>query len=298
MKALDEAWLGDHPLAAPDADTNKNERGRIVVVGGSRFVPGALRLTGEAALRAGAGKLQLGTIAEAALLLGMFVPEAGVFGLSADEAGDLDASAAMDVVEHAQSCDAIVLGPGMRSSAGCADLVAQIVSALPSEVAILLDAAAIAACRDCRDIVKAHAGAVVLTPHHGEMAALLGKDIDEIERMPEAAALEVANELDAIVVLKAAETIIAAPGETSLLFAGGSPGLATGGSGDILAGILGGLLGRGIAPTTAAGWGVWAHGRCGRDLTARYHGLGLLGRELVDLVPRALNSSAPILDQS
>jgi hydroxyethylthiazole kinase-like uncharacterized protein yjeF len=292
MKALDEAWLSDHPLAAPDADTNKNERGRVVVVGGSRFVPGALRLTGEAALRAGAGKLQLGTIGEAALLLGMFVPEAGVFGLSADEAGELDVSAADEVVDHARSCDAIVLGPGMRSSDSCAELVGQIVSALPPDIALLLDAAAIAACRHCREVIKGHAGPVVLTPHHGEMAALLDTDINDIEHMPEAAACKAASELDAVVVLKAAETIIAAPGETSLCFAGGSPGLATGGSGDVLAGILGGLLARGIAPRTAAGRAVWAHGQCGRHLTASFHGLGLLGRELLDLVPSALNASA------
>jgi NAD(P)H-hydrate repair Nnr-like enzyme with NAD(P)H-hydrate dehydratase domain len=190
-----------------------------------------LRLTGEAALRAGAGKLQLGTIAEAALLLGMFVPEASVFGLSADAAGELDVSAADEVVEHARSCDAIVLGPGMRSFDSCAELVGQIASALPPDIALLLDAAAIAACRRCRDVIKGHAGPVVLTPHHGEMATLLDTDINDIERMPEAAACKAASELDAVVVLKAAETIIATPGETSLCFAGGSPGLATGGSG-------------------------------------------------------------------
>lgn len=290
MIELDRHWLEQHPLAMPEGDTNKNERGRVVVVGGSRFVPGALRLTGEAALRAGAGKLQMGTVAEAVPLLGMFVPEAAVFGLATDRAGELDAAAADDVIKHAQSSDAIVLGPGMRSAEGASDLVRQVVEALPANTAVLLDAAAIAACAYCRDAVRSHSGKVVITPHHGEMAALTGRTVEEVAAEPAAVARRVAADLNAVVVLKAAKTFIVAPEQDTLVFTGGSPGLATGGSGDVLAGMVGGLLARGGPALSAAAWAVWAHGAAGRALTARLGGLGLLGRELVDLIPPALNA--------
>lgn len=291
MTPLDRGWLRKHPLAQPEADTDKNERGRIVVVGGSLMVPGALRLTGEAALRAGAGKLQLGTIAEAATMLGMWMPEAGVFGLPADATGELMASAAPDVIEQAKSCDAIVLGPGMKGSEDCSNLIRSIVQALPSDVAILLDAAAIAACRGYEDTIRSHEGAVVITPHHGEMAALTGLGVDDIKRRPDAVAREVSAELNAIVVLKGATTTIAARGENGLFFDDGSPGLATGGSGDVLAGVLGGLMARGIDPLTASAWAVWAHAAAGQALSDRFGGLGLLSRELLDILPNMLNDA-------
>lgn len=287
--SLDAAWLRAHELAAPAHDTNKNERGRIVVVGGSRFVPGALRLTGEAALRAGAGKLQLGTIAEAAPLLGMFVPEAAVFGLPASEGGELDVRAAATIVEHAGACDALVLGPGMSEEAGCSALVLQVLRDLPGEVPVVLDAAAIGPCRDARDVVRARAGAVVLTPHHGEMASLTGAEVTHVARHAEHVAREVAAELGATVVLKAARTFIVAPDGETLRYDGGTPALATGGSGDLLAGILGGLIARGVPPVVAAGWAVMAHGAAGTQLAAHFSGLGLLSRDLLGLIPGVLN---------
>lgn len=290
---LDEAWLAAHPIAQPDGDTDKNARGRIVVVGGSRFVPGALRLTGEAALRAGAGKLQLGTIAEVALLLGMSIPEAGVFGLPADAEGELDAAAAPDVVEQARSCDTLIIGPGMRVSEGTAALLRRVVQGLPDDVALVLDAAAIAACRDCREVIRSHAGPVILTPHHGEMAALTGLEKDAIRNDPGTVAREVAADLRAFVVLKDSTTVIAGPAGEALVFEEGTAGLATGGSGDVLAGILGGLLARGSPPLTAAGWAVWTHGAVGCKLTEQMGGLGLLGRELLPLIPATLNRVTP-----
>jgi hydroxyethylthiazole kinase-like uncharacterized protein yjeF len=289
MIGLDAEWLRRHPLPEPDNDADKNERGRIVVTGGSRFVPGALRLTGEAALRAGAGKLQLGTVAEAALMLGVLMPEAGVFGLGADSEGEIESSAAADILEHARSADALVLGPGMKGSAEMAELVRSVALGLPDQAALLLDAGAIAPCRSCAEAMRARGGPVVLTPHHGEMAALLGLEIDMVEKCAEAVARDAAEELQATVVLKGADTIIASAGEEPLHFAGGSVVLATGGSGDILAGVLGGLLARGAAPITAAAWSVWAHAAAGRRLAARHGGLGLLGRELLKHIPRALN---------
>lgn len=292
MTPLDLDWLQRHPLPQPDAVTDKNERGRVLVVGGGCFVPGALRLTGEAALRAGAGKLQLGTVAEAALSLGMMVPEAGVISLPSRADGELGLGAAEALSDALTSCDALVLGPAMKDSDECGPLVAQLIGTLASGVAAVLDAAAIPASRTCADVIRRHGGPMLLTPHHGEMAALMQRDADWIAAHAEQAAAEVAADLDAVVILKSARTIIASPGQEPLIFEGGGPGLATGGSGDVLAGVLGGLLARGAEPLTAAGWAVKVHGEAGRRLSERFGGLGLLARELVDLIPGLLNRAA------
>src|SRR6187549_84480 len=106
MEGLDRSWLQRHPLPSPAPGGDKNARGRVLVVGGAEFVPGALRLTGEAALRAGAGKLQLATVRAAAMALAVHVPEAAMIALPADEDGEIGVEAAGLLAERLDSCDA------------------------------------------------------------------------------------------------------------------------------------------------------------------------------------------------
>ena len=112
MIEVDASWLAAHPLPRPDGDTDKNKRGRVLVAGGSETVPGAIRLTGEAALRAGAGKLQFATVERAALPLGIAMPEAAAFPLPANEDGELGEAAGTALAKLVERCDALVLGPG------------------------------------------------------------------------------------------------------------------------------------------------------------------------------------------
>lgn len=130
----------------------------------------------------------------------------------------------------------------------------------------------------------------MLTPHHGEMASLTGLDIEEIHAAPDAIAKEVAARYGAIVVLKAASTIIAAPDGEVLIHDGECPGLATGGSGDVLAGAIGGLMARGAEPLAAAAWGVWLHGESGRRAQQDIGPIGFLARDLLNELPRLLSA--------
>jgi NAD(P)H-hydrate repair Nnr-like enzyme with NAD(P)H-hydrate dehydratase domain len=155
---------------------------------------------------------------------------------------------------------------------------------------MVIDAAAIAGARGCAEAIRAR-GNVVITPHPGEMAALLECGEEEVRDRPTAVATRAAERFGAVVVLKQAETWIAAPGEEPLHYRGGGPGLATAGSGDVLAGILGGLLARGAAPGVAAGWAVWLHGEAGRSL-ARRGATGLLAREIAGQVPALMEEHA------
>lgn len=285
MTPLDPAWLGAHPLPQPGGDTDKNRRGRVLAAGGSESVPGALRLTGEAALRAGAGKLQLATPARAALALGMTMPEAAVFPLPVNDAGELDAAAGETIAGLIERCDALVLGPGMGAAADADGVLRAALSDPRDDFALLLDAAIIGAASDLAAQIRAQQGRVVLTPHPGEMAMLMGCDESRARDAPEPLVREASARFGATVLLKGPETWIATPDAPLLRYPGGGPGLATGGSGDVLAGIIGGLLARGAEPHVAAAWGVWLHGEAGRALAARIGPLGFLGRELPGEIP-------------
>jgi len=288
MTPLDSAWLAAHPLPAPDADTDKNSRGHVLIAGGSESVPGALRLTGEAALRAGAGRLQLATVERAALLLGTLVPEAAVFPLPANPAGELDGTAGDVLRAHLERCDTLVLGPGMGPEASAEAILRSVLVRPRAGLSLVLDAAAIAAATDLADALHGHDGRIVLTPHPGEMMRLMRCDAARIDTDPAGLAQEAARRFNATVLFKGPETWIACPREGLLRYPGGGPGLATGGSGDVLAGVIGGLIARGAAPRTAAAWGVWLHGEAGRRLAERVGPLGFLARELPGEIPRLL----------
>ncbi|MDB5715972.1 MAG: NAD(P)H-hydrate dehydratase [Sphingomonadales bacterium] len=288
MTPIDTAWLKRHPLPSHDDDTDKNARGRVLVAGGAHFVPGALRLTGEAALRVGAGKLQMATVAEAALPLGVLVPEAAMIAVPGDADGEIDDAAIPVIAKALEHCDAFILGPGMSGDAN--SLVSALIGYPRDDLCVVLDAAAIAACDALATEVRAHQGRVILTPHHGEMASLTGRDIAEIGAASEQIAAEMADRLNAIIVLKSDSTIIAAPGGHLLAYDGGGIGLATGGSGDVLAGVIGGLAARGADPLTAAVWGVWLHGEAGRVLSRTIAPIGFLARELLGELPALMAS--------
>jgi hydroxyethylthiazole kinase-like uncharacterized protein yjeF len=275
-------------LALPPLDHggDKEARGRILAVGGSVQVPGAILLAGVAALRAGAGKLQLATVRAAALPLGLAVPEALVVGLPATAAGEIaGARAAAPLREHAARVDALLVGPGMTAPRSARALVAALVPRLRDDAVLVLDGAGLIALRDDEALLAPLGGRVVLTPHAGEMAALLDVPREEVEAdAPEVARLAAAR-FGATVALKGAESWIAQPDGALLHYRGHAVGLGTSGSGDTLAGIVAGLAARGASATVAAAWGVWAHGSAGRILARRTGTVGYLARELLAEVP-------------
>jgi hydroxyethylthiazole kinase-like uncharacterized protein yjeF len=285
---LDDAWIDAHPLPEHAAGTTKNSRGRVLAVGGSATVPGAIRLTAEAAFRAGAGKVRIATIADAAIAIGVAMPEAGIVALPAD-GGEIAAAYANDVLlDSIARVDCMVIGPGIGDRDRAATLGKALLASPRDDFAIILDAASVASAGDHADLIRRHAGRVVMTPHHGEMAACIACEEDKVAGDPERIAQEAADRFGAVIVLKAAETVIAAPGEEPVRYRGGGVGLATGGSGDVLAGVIAGLVSRGAAPFVAACWGVWLHGEAGALLADKIGRVGFLARELLPEIPRLM----------
>ena len=284
---LDSAWVAANPAPVHGGGTTKNSRGRVLAIGGSLRVPGALRLTGEAAFRAGAGKVQLATVAGAALPLGMAVPEAAVIALDED-GGQIAGDGGATLGKALDSCGAVVVGPGIDDNDVAMRLGRRVLADVCDDAEVVVDAGAIGGLRHCRTELARFGGRVVITPHHGEMAVLTGLSVDAIAADPQTVARDTARDFGILVVLKANDTVIATPDGTLLHYRGGGIGLATGGSGDVLAGAIAGLLSRGSEPLVAAGWGVWLHGHAGRRLATERGPIGFLARELPGEFPRLL----------
>ena len=287
--AVTRSLLRRMPLPQPDEGGDKEDRGQVLVVGGSAQVAGAVLLAGVAALRAGAGKLQLATVASSAAALGMAVPEALVVALPQSRAGEIvGARAALRLVEHARRTSALLVGPGMSSDRAAHALLAPLVRRMTDEATLILDAAGIVALRHDERMLRPLSRRAVLTPHAGEMASLLGVEKREVEDDPSAAARDAADRFGAVVALKGAESWIASPDGTIYRYTGGTVGLATSGSGDTLAGIIAGLAARGTPPLHAALWGAFVHGAAGRRLSRRVGPIGFLARELLAELPSLL----------
>jgi hydroxyethylthiazole kinase-like uncharacterized protein yjeF len=301
---VDTALLRNWPLPLPSDDADKEERGHVLVLGGSREMPGAVILAATAALRAGAGKLTIATGRSVAQLVALALPESRVLGLLETPAGGFepDAVAALDPL--ADKVSAVLIGPGMQDETATAQLVHALLARIESgardddEVSparVVLDANAMGA---LLHPPPGQAGPfrfrlpVLVTPHAGEMAHLTGSPKDAILGAPERFALEAAARWNATVALKGARTIIAAPGGQRWQHEGGNVGLATSGSGDVLAGIIAGLAARGADLAQAASWGVALHARAGEHLAERFGKLGYLARELPEVIPALMEQAA------
>lgn len=287
--ALDSDWLRDHPLPEVHFAADKNSRGRVLAIGGCRMVPGGLALTAEAALRAGAGKVQAATIASAALALGITMPEIAVIALVEDGEGEIAAPAAA-LEDALERCDAVIAGPAMGSESAAGALCDAILAHPRCAAALVFDAAALPALAKRTGRLSESAVPALLTPHLGEMAGMLRCDAKAVEADRAGAVRRAAERFGAVVVLKGSTSLVAAPDGTLLAFAGGGAGLATGGSGDVLAGIAAGLAARGAEPLTAAAWAVWLHGEAGRRCAEQLGPIGFLARELLAHVPALMRA--------
>lgn len=274
--ALDEKTLHDHPLP-PVVDGDKETKGRILVVAGSRDVPGAALLAATGAMRAGAGKLRIATVESAATAIGVAMPEAMVVGVPEASDGGFESSAIDMIADQASEVDAIVAGPGVKQSDMCKRLADVL---LESDAALALDVALLETLEPLHDRSLNRKSSPILLPNAKELASLLDCDLPQVEGDPLGSGLRAAELYRSIVLVKGVRSHVVTPDGDCWKFEGGAPGLGVSGSGDVLAGIAGGLLARGAEPLNALLWSVWLHGEAGARLAKKVGPIGFLAREI------------------
>lgn len=263
-----------------NADAHKGCFGRILLLCGSRGYTGAAALTAMGVLRSGAGLVYLGVPESIYQIEAVKLTEAIVFPLP-QRCGMLSRRAVKKILDLLPKMDAVVIGPGLGCSKGTLAVTRAVLQAFKGT--IILDADGINLIAKHKDIVRGRMGQTILTPHEGEFARLS----DALPEGREAAAVALAKELQAVVVLKGHETVVT-DAERCFINTTGNPGMAVGGSGDVLSGVIAGLLGQGIAPLEAAACGVWLHGAAGDACAEQMGQYGMLPTDMLNILPRLL----------
>lgn len=277
------ALLDRVPLPSHDDDVVKHGRGTVLFVGGSSETAGAMILAGLAALRVGAGRLRIMTAASVAPAMQIALPEARVIPLRETADGAIDPDEADRIAEKAAAADATVVGAGILDPEATSPLVDAITSS-GTEGVVVVDAGAIAGFGTNPEWAARLGARLILTPNGTEMDHLDGaSDGSSRERCAGAA-----ERLGCVVALRAPDTWVAAPDGSLFVHRGGNAGLATSGSGDVAAGVFGGLGAQGAPPLAAAVWAPYLHARAGDRLVERIARIGFLARELLDELPIAL----------
>lgn len=265
---------------------HKGQFGRVLVIAGSAGMTGAACLCAEAALRSGAGLVTVGCPASVNDILEVKLTEAMTFPLPETYSRTLDTRALALILELAEEADVIALGPGLSREPETAVLVRRLAARV--EKPMVIDADALNALADASVILEGEHAPAVLTPHPGEMARLMGVSTQQIQARRAHFAEAAANRFRATVVLKGASSLIAERGRPLTVNPTGNPGMATGGTGDVLAGLIAGLIAQGLLPFEAAAAATYLHGLAG-DLAAEEMGeLSLTAGDLLYTVPEAI----------
>ncbi len=263
-------------------NAHKGDFGRVLILAGSVGYTGAPALAANAALRMGAGLIFVGVPEPVYPIVAVKLDEPMVFPLPAKDGG-LSAAAIPGILDRAARCDAVLIGPGLGRGADILPIVTALLQA--EGCPLILDADGINCLEGHIDILKQARRPVVLTPHDGEFARLAGTAKAAEDRF--LATRDLAAECSVTVLRKGHRTLVLGEGK-AFLNTTGNPGMATGGSGDVLAGMLLALLGYGIDPTDAAAAAAWLHGAAGDDCAEALGEYGMTPGDLIAALPNLL----------
>jgi len=269
------------------SNSTKFDSGEVLVIGGSRGLTGAVCMAASAAIRVGAGYATVAVPADLEQIFEVKLTEIMSRGYEG-AAGRLASSSANDILAAGERAAAVVLGPGLGRDEDSLELARELSRGVAAP--LLIDADGLNAHAGRLDLIAERDAPTVLTPHAGELGRLLGREPSEIAAHRLAAAREAARQSGAIVVLKGDDTIVA-HGDRLAVSAGGAPGLATAGTGDVLSGTVGALLARGMEPFVATCAGVHAHQRAGRIAAERVGAAeSVIATDVIAALPAALSA--------
>ena len=282
-------WVPPRPSAS-----HKGTYGRVFVVAGSTGMTGAAALASEAALRAGAGLVTLAIPKHLNPILEGLLPEVMTLPLPETDAGSLAASATSTILEFAERTKSVLaIGPGLSQNPETVTLVHQLVHENQEQglgLRMVIDADGLNALAQTRELLPFLGREAVLTPHPGEMARLTNTPISTLETDRISTAQQFADEHGVTLILKGAPTVTSTPNGAVWINSTGNPGMATGGMGDLLTGIIAGLMAQGISSEKAAALGVYLHGLAGDIVSERLGMHGLIASDVLKAVPEAISS--------
>lgn len=282
-------WIPQRPSAS-----HKGTYGRVLVVAGSTGMTGAAALASEAALRAGAGLVTLAIPKSLNPILEGLLPEVMTLPLSETEAGSLSVAAAAAILEFAEKTKSVLaIGPGISQHPDTVALVHQLARENQGHKLggrMVIDADGLNAIAQNREIMSFLDRETVLTPHPGEMARLTNTSVSILEEDRIRTAQTYASEHGVTLVFKGAPTVISAANGDVWINSTGNPGMGTGGMGDVLTGIIAGLMAQGLSGERAAALAVYIHGLAGDTVSERLGMHGLIASDVLKAVPEAISS--------
>ena len=272
------------------SDSHKGDYGRVLIIGGAPGTAGAAVLAARGALRGGGGLVHVLCPETAYLPIACQLTEALVHAAPAGGSGGLGAAARMVARERIDAADTVAIGPGIGTATETVALVRQ----LATECArpMVIDADGLNALVGALEELREAAGQRVLTPHPGEAARLLGVDVAAVQSDRVGAARELTEVSGAVVLLKGHCSLTVEPQQAPVVNLNGNPGMATGGTGDVLTGLIVALMAQGLPPGAAAWTGAWLHGLAGDFAAQRLGQTGCLASDLVDEIPSAFQRVA------
>lgn len=267
------------------ADAHKGDFGRLAVVAGSPGMTGAAALAARAAMRTGSGLVTVACPRPLNSVLEVKLTEAMTLPVEPGPAGGLGLDACGPIMELAVSCDCVAVGPGVGREAETQELMRLLVAEIDAPV--VLDADGLFAFGALETDLSAREAPLVVTPHAGEAARLLGTDALQVQADREGSAAALAEATGGVAVLKGAGTVVT-DGERMYVNTTGNPGMASGGTGDVLTGMIASLIGQGLAPFEAASLGAYLHGLAGDIAAERVGRASLIASDVIAALPEAL----------
>lgn len=279
---LTKEWVAERLPIRP-GNANKGTFGKVLIIAGSESYVGAPYLAAAAAYRVGAGLVTLATTSTVQNIVGKKLPEV-TFLILPEENGSIGSDSYEIIADRLKEYDVMLAGPGLGQSHSVVEFIGRLlkIKTLPQMV---IDGDGLSIISNMNEWWKELDRDVVLTPHPGEMSRLTGLSIDEIQKDRVNITQKFAREWEKAVVLKGANTIIASPGGEIMESQFINPGLATAGTGDVLAGIISGMLAQGLTAFDAACVGVYIHGLAGEKIKEKIGNAGVLASDLLPILP-------------
>lgn len=277
-------------ISRKPGDSHKGDYGRVFVVAGSKGMTGAACLCAMGALRSGSGLVTCAVPDSLNGIMETKLTEVMTFPLPDNEAGTAFGPGAMKgIVSFSEKCDAVAVGPGLGTSSEIKKIVRGILAKVNKPV--VLDADGLNCIAGSMGVLKKRPSATVLTPHPGEMSKLINKETGFISENRVETAKELAFSSGAIVCLKGHRTVVADPGGDVFVNTTGNSGMATGGSGDVLTGMIASMIGQGIAPYSASVIAVYLHGLAGDIAVQKKGPFGMIASDILEFLPEAFSKA-------